>query len=262
MRIRSVKPEFFHHEELFDLERETKLPIRLTFVGLWCAADREGRFKWRPRALKVDILPYDEVNFDAILDALEQKGFIQKYEYESEFFGFIPSFTTHQTINQREAESSLPEPRTCMHVHAREKHVHAREKHVHAREKHVHARGEGKGKEGKGREGDITCAETAQAPSSAPPIFLFPCDGPKSQWGLDQTQIDGWMKLYPHLDVLAECRRALAWIEANPSRRKTSSGMARFLVNWFNRSQNNRGGVAPQAPVQRSIAGEGPKPNF
>ena len=29
-RIRTVKPELFKHEELFDLERETGLPIRIS----------------------------------------------------------------------------------------------------------------------------------------------------------------------------------------------------------------------------------------
>ena len=69
MRIRTVKPEFFTHEGLFELEKETGLPIRVAFAGLWCAADREGRFKWEPRRLGVQILPYDQVDFSRVLDA-------------------------------------------------------------------------------------------------------------------------------------------------------------------------------------------------
>lgn len=33
-RIRTIKPEFFLHDELFELEKETGLPVRLTFIGL------------------------------------------------------------------------------------------------------------------------------------------------------------------------------------------------------------------------------------
>jgi hypothetical protein len=44
LRIRTVKPEFFKHEKLFDLEKETGLPIRLAWVGLFAISDREGRF--------------------------------------------------------------------------------------------------------------------------------------------------------------------------------------------------------------------------
>jgi hypothetical protein len=44
-RIRTIKPEFFSHEALFDGERETGLPLRLAFIGLLCQCDREGRFR-------------------------------------------------------------------------------------------------------------------------------------------------------------------------------------------------------------------------
>ncbi|GAA4169527.1 hypothetical protein [Shinella granuli] len=78
-RIRTIKPEFFKHEGIFDAEQETGLPLRLAFAGLWTQCDREGRFAWRPRQLKVDILPYDELDFLRVLDALATRGFIVKY---------------------------------------------------------------------------------------------------------------------------------------------------------------------------------------
>lgn len=109
-RIRTVKPELFKHEELFDAERETGLPLRLAFIGLFTCCDREGRFKWRPRALKLDVLPYDDCDFDRVLDALWTRGFIVKYECQGEEFGAIPTFSKHQVINNRESPSSLPDP--------------------------------------------------------------------------------------------------------------------------------------------------------
>lgn len=110
MRIRTVKPDFFKHEELFDLERESKLPLRIAFAGLWCAADREGRFKWRPRSLKAAILPYDNCDFSRVLHALTTRGFVVKYASNGEDFGWIPTFKRHQVINNRESPSELPEP--------------------------------------------------------------------------------------------------------------------------------------------------------
>jgi hypothetical protein len=68
-RIRTIKPEFFRHADLYEAEKETGLPLRLAFAGLWTAADREGRFKWRPRELKLDCLPHDDVDFSRVLDA-------------------------------------------------------------------------------------------------------------------------------------------------------------------------------------------------
>jgi len=117
-RIRTVKPEFFVHEALFDAEIECGLPLRLAFAGLWTQADREGRFRWRPRALKTGILPYDEVDFATVLEALERYGFVRSYEAEGKRYGFIPSWRRHQHINQREADSVIPAPDVCLHVPA------------------------------------------------------------------------------------------------------------------------------------------------
>ncbi|MFP5077033.1 hypothetical protein ACLE20_06970 [Rhizobium sp. YIM 134829] len=109
-RIRTIKPDFFKHEGLFDAEHETGLPLRLAFAGLWTQCDREGRFAWRPRQLKVDILPYDEVDFSRVLDALATRGFVRKYACDGREFGVIPSWHRHQVINNRERPSEIPEP--------------------------------------------------------------------------------------------------------------------------------------------------------
>lgn len=111
-RIRTIKPEFFKHEELHHLELETGLPVRLAFVGLWTQCDREGRFRWQPRVLKTDILPFDDCDFSLVLDALHAGGFIQKYEAGGKWYGCVPTFHSHQTVNHREAESKIPEPPT------------------------------------------------------------------------------------------------------------------------------------------------------
>jgi len=82
-----------------------------------------------------------------------------------------------------------------------------------------------------------------------PTLLMFPCDGEPSSWNLVQSLVTKWAALYPHLDIMAECRSALGWIDANPDRRKTFDGMKRFLVGWFGRVQN--GGKAKQSqPAQ------------
>ena len=107
-RIRTVKPELFRHEGLYELEIETKLPIRFSFAGLFTACDRRGRFKWKPRQLKLDVLPYDDLDFSRVLDALTSRGFIIKYENSGQIYGCIPTFESHQVINNRETESAIP----------------------------------------------------------------------------------------------------------------------------------------------------------
>ncbi len=125
-RIRTIKPVFFRHNEMYLAEKESKLPLRLAFIGLWTVADREGRFRWKPIEIKLDIFPYDNLDFESILEALLKYGFIVKYVVNKEVLGFIPSFLKHQIPNSHEAKSTLDAysetdnayASTCMHVNA------------------------------------------------------------------------------------------------------------------------------------------------
>jgi hypothetical protein len=107
-RIRTIKPAFFRHERLFEAERESGLPLRVAFAGLWTACDKAGRFEWRPRSLKLDCLPYDEVDFERVLDALTTRGFVVKYAISGREYGCIPSWSEHQVPNNKEKESEIP----------------------------------------------------------------------------------------------------------------------------------------------------------
>lgn len=109
-RIRSVKPDFFRHSGLYEAERDTGLPLRLAFAGLWTASDREGRFSWKPKELKLDCLPHDDIDFSRVLDALVTRGFIVRYASAGKEYGYIPSWHDHQVINNREAASVIPPP--------------------------------------------------------------------------------------------------------------------------------------------------------
>lgn len=151
-RIRTVKPKFFRHRDLFLAEKACGLPLRLAYCGLWTAVDREGRFEWIPETLVLDILPYDTLDFAVILDQLEKNGFIKKYTIDGKHYGFIPSWKKHQIVNHREAESEIPAP--DFPGHAREKHGHAQEEHrgkgtgrEQEQEQELEGKGEGRGKE-------------------------------------------------------------------------------------------------------------------
>lgn len=117
-RIRTVKPEFFKNYKLYKAEQDEGLPLRLGFEGLWTVADREGRFEWIPEQIKLDVLPYDHVDFGDVLDALERHGYVLSYEVDGQKYGVIPKFREHQVVNQREAQSKLPPPPDDLHVHA------------------------------------------------------------------------------------------------------------------------------------------------
>jgi hypothetical protein len=161
MRIRTIKPEFFTHEGIYEAEIATGLPLRLAFIGLWCAADREGRFKWEPRRLGVSILPYDSIDFSRVLDALSTRGFVVNYRVGDAIFGCIPSFTRHQVINNRESDSSIPEPSMGESIISQcERVPHACLTRA-SREK-----AEGKGREGERKEGIVAVPAHASANAS------------------------------------------------------------------------------------------------
>lgn len=103
-RIRTVKPEFFTSESVLSVS-----PLaRLFFIGLWCEADREGRLKWKPKTLKFRYLPGDSVNIEKLCAELEDAKMITTYTIDKNDYCEIPSFKSHQVINNREKESELP----------------------------------------------------------------------------------------------------------------------------------------------------------
>jgi hypothetical protein len=153
MRIRTVKPEFFKHGGLYDAEQETGFPIRLAYEGLWCCADREGRFKWKPRELKLDVLPYDDVDFSSVMDELATRGYIVKYRYGENVFGYIPTFLNHQSINNRESASVLPGPPVVVKKAGNSDEPLTRDPcDDHAASAPLQWKGTGREREGKGRE--------------------------------------------------------------------------------------------------------------
>lgn len=221
-RIRTIKPEFFRHEGLYEAERETGLPLRVAFAGLWTAADKKGRFQWRPRQLKLDALPYDEIDFSRVLDALTTRGYLVKYAVNGDEFGCIPSWDTHQFINNREAESDLPaqeegsiESTTC----TREARVeHASSTEVVTRKEE----GEGKGRERKTRD------------ASREP------DGFKAFWAIypkrsaRQKAAEAWVKLDPDEQLQGLIVKAVLAQAKGDGWRKNAGQFVPLPATWLN----------------------------
>lgn len=136
-RIRTIKPEFFTSEDIVELS-----PLaRIFFIALWCEADREGRLAWKLKTLRMRYLPGDECEIEALAQELTDSELIVVYEIEGKKYAEIPSFKTHQVINNREKASKIP---------SRHQNEPTRDDASLTRESGVKA--EGKGREGKGKE--------------------------------------------------------------------------------------------------------------
>lgn len=228
-RIRTVKPELLIHEGLQDLERQLKLPAILVFIGLFTQADREGRFRWKPRVLKLAILPFMPFDMDVAMNGLHYGGYIRKYEQDGELYGDIPTFSEHQKVNAHEAQSYLPAYEdayacTCIIPEGAGP--------------HMHARGEGKGREGSGkRKGKAP----SDAGASASPIFLKLPLASGGEHGVTEADLSELSELFPAVDVRQAIREILAWNNTNPTKRKTATGVQDHIRRWLAKIQNEGG---------------------
>jgi len=104
-RARNIKPSIMDNEDLAELDPLT----RLLFIYLWMLADREGRLEDRPKRIAAQALAYDRnADASAMLDALQNSGFIERYVVNGVACIQIKSFTKHQTPHIRETASTLP----------------------------------------------------------------------------------------------------------------------------------------------------------
>lgn len=83
--------------------------------------------------------------------------------------------------------------------------------------------------------------------TAPPPLLVFPTIGKEGdRWPLTTEFVDELSSLFPGVDVLAEGRKALAWVTADGKRRKTFGGMRRFISGWLTRGVNR--GTAARLP--------------
>ena len=106
-RARNIKPAFFENELLGELP-----PLdRLAFIAMWTIADFKGCFEYRPKRLKLKLLPYDDCDIEKIVGRLEESGFLKQYSIAENDYIKIINFSVHQNphIKERSAGSKIPD---------------------------------------------------------------------------------------------------------------------------------------------------------
>lgn len=97
-RIRTIKPEFWTNGRVL----ECSTNARLLFIGLWNFADDAGRHPLRPKQIKAQIFPADDLCSESILgmiSELSENGLITLYSVGSEDFFQIEGWD-HQRIDK------------------------------------------------------------------------------------------------------------------------------------------------------------------
>lgn len=87
-----------------------------------------------------------------------------------------------------------------------------------------------------------SCAEPSPAPAQEDPaVCVFQTNGKVKSWILRESKLAEYKPLYPGIDVRMEAMKARQWCIDNPAKRKTASGMTRFLNSWLDKAQNSTG---------------------
>lgn len=103
-RARGIKPGFFRNADLVELPFEA----RLLFIGLWTLADRAGRLEDRPKQIKMEVFPADNIDCDALLDMIAQTGMLVRYEVDGKRYLQVVNFAKHQNPHRDERVSTIP----------------------------------------------------------------------------------------------------------------------------------------------------------
>ena len=166
-RIRTVKPEFFQHEEIGALP----FAARLLAIGLMQIADGHGRLRWVPKQIEAHVFPWDDIDLEPLAVGLESVGILVRYEVDGRSFGAFPNFRKHQRITGKEAAIPSKYPHhddaTTDEVNTQER---PGETPRHAPGKHLDAQEQGTGnrEQGTGNRSDAEAPHTPPSPRPKP----------------------------------------------------------------------------------------------
>ena len=63
----------------------------------------------------------------------------------------------------------------------------------------------------------------------------------QEEYPITQKNVEEWTELYPAVDVMQCLRNIKGWLNSNPTKRKTKTGILRFINAWLAKEQD-RGG--------------------
>jgi hypothetical protein len=111
-RNRTISPDFWTWEAVIDCAPMT----RLLFIGLWNFADDHGVQPLRPRTIRMQVFPGDEIGNDtvrAMIDELASRKLVRIYEVEGIEYLAVVDWSLHHRIDKRArrrypADPSMP----------------------------------------------------------------------------------------------------------------------------------------------------------
>ena len=99
-RNRTISPDFWTWEAVIDCAPMT----RLLFIGLWNFADDHGVQPLRPRTIRYQVFPGDEIDNEAVramIDELALRKLVRLYEVEGIEYLAVVDWCLHHRIGKR-----------------------------------------------------------------------------------------------------------------------------------------------------------------
>lgn len=93
---------------------------------------------------------------------------------------------------------------------------------------------------------NIICSESDKSAPN-PSGILLPLND-KTFYDVSLDKIELWKEAYPAVDVKNELKRMIAWLDSNPTKKKTRRGVERFINNWLARTQDSGGSKGQSMP--------------
>lgn len=241
----------------------TDFQFRL-WVYLITYVDDYGRGSADPEIVKGFVFPrrkkVNETDIKDALAALASTGCISLYDIDGESYFCFPSWGEHQRIQTK--RSKFPEPPILPESRLFAAEDDALQKvTVDHREKPPESESESKSEKtlsSTPKAGAEPCDVSTLA--ADPAAIKLPLDD-NTDYAVPQSFADEMAKLYPAVDVMQQLAAMRGWLIGNPTKRKTRTGIKRFITSWLAREQD-RGRPAAQrqpyapTPSKTTLAGD------
>lgn len=83
-------------------------------------------------------------------------------------------------------------------------------------------------------------ADNSEEPSTDNTVITLLLND-NSEYPISESTVKEFEELYPAVDIMQELRNMKGWLKNNPKRRKTKSGIMRFVNSWLAKEQNKGG---------------------
>lgn len=94
-RIRTIKPEFWVDDQIVELD----FTARLLFIGLWNFVDDEGYIEYKPKRIKMQVFPADDIDVTGILRSLLESSRVIELDSDQGRLLKVANWDRHQKVS-------------------------------------------------------------------------------------------------------------------------------------------------------------------